>query len=71
MMKTGEVAERAQTPTSTIRYYERIGLLPAPPRESGQRIYDGDIAGVEVGFKSRAAGNSFDEKLERRPPDTS
>ncbi len=43
MMKIGEVAQRAQTPASTIRYYERIGLLPAPPRESGQRIYDADI----------------------------
>jgi MerR family redox-sensitive transcriptional activator SoxR len=43
MMKIGEVAQRAQTPASTIRYYEHIGLLPAPPRESGQRIYDVDI----------------------------
>ena len=42
-MKIGEVAQRAQTPASTIRYYERIGLLPAPPRESGQRVYDVDI----------------------------
>jgi MerR family redox-sensitive transcriptional activator SoxR len=43
MMKIGEVAQRAQTPASTIRYYERIGLLPAPSRESGQRVYEGDI----------------------------
>jgi DNA-binding transcriptional MerR regulator len=43
MMKIGEVAQRAKTPKSTIRYYERIGLLPAPPSESGQRVYDADI----------------------------
>lgn len=28
---------------STIRYYERIGLLPAPQRVAGRRRYDGDV----------------------------
>ena len=36
----GEVARRAEVAPSTIRYYERIGLLPKPERESGQRRYD-------------------------------
>lgn len=36
----GEVARRARVAPSTIRYYERIGLLPKPERESGQRRYD-------------------------------
>jgi MerR family redox-sensitive transcriptional activator SoxR len=36
----GEVARRAHVATSAIRYYERIGLLPKPERESGQRRYD-------------------------------
>jgi MerR family redox-sensitive transcriptional activator SoxR len=36
----GEVARRAGVATSSIRYYERIGLLPKPDRAQGQRRYD-------------------------------
>lgn len=42
-MKIGEVAERTQTPASTIRYYERIGVLPEARRVSGQRVYEEDM----------------------------
>lgn len=39
-MKIGELARRARTNAPTIRYYEEIGLLPAPVRgDSGQRSY--------------------------------
>jgi DNA-binding transcriptional MerR regulator len=38
-MTIGEVAERAHVATSTIRYYERRGLLAADARESGQRRF--------------------------------
>ena len=39
-MKIGELARAAQTPVETIRYYEREGLLPAPPRSEGNyRLY--------------------------------
>jgi DNA-binding transcriptional MerR regulator len=38
-MTIGEVAGRAQVATSTIRYYERRGLLSADARQSGQRRY--------------------------------
>lgn len=31
-MKIGELAAATGTPAQTIRYYEREGLLPAPPR---------------------------------------
>ncbi|MGH2965003.1 MAG: MerR family transcriptional regulator [Solirubrobacterales bacterium] len=41
----GEVAQRAGVATSTIRYYESIGLLPEPERESGQRRYDEAVVG--------------------------
>ena len=41
----GEVARRAGVATSSIRYYESIGLLPEPERESGQRRYERDGAG--------------------------
>jgi hypothetical protein len=35
----GQVAERAHVATSTIRYYERLDLLLADARTSGQRRY--------------------------------
>jgi MerR family transcriptional regulator, redox-sensitive transcriptional activator SoxR len=39
----GEVARRAGVATSSIRYYERIGLLPRPERSGGQRRYRADV----------------------------
>jgi MerR family redox-sensitive transcriptional activator SoxR len=39
-MTIGQVAARAGLNTSHIRYYEEIGVLPAPERVSGQRRYD-------------------------------
>jgi len=39
-MKIGELARAASTPVETIRYYEREGLLPEPPRtQSNYRVY--------------------------------
>jgi len=38
-MKIGDLASRAGVSASAIRYYEKIGLLPAPSRSSGQRRY--------------------------------
>lgn len=35
-----QVARRAGIRASAIRYYESIGLLPAPPRVNGRRRYD-------------------------------
>src|ERR687898_3074744 len=45
----GEVARRAGVATSSIRYYERIGLLPQPDRRGGQRRYETDVLG-KLGF---------------------
>lgn len=43
-MKIGELAKRSGLSAHTIRYYERIGLLPYAFRDqSGQRDYDTDI----------------------------
>jgi len=37
----GELAEAVQLPAQTIRFYERKGLLPAPPRAANRyRTYD-------------------------------
>jgi DNA-binding transcriptional MerR regulator len=35
----GELARRTGVTTSALRYYEEVGLLPAPARVSGQRRY--------------------------------
>lgn len=40
-MKIGEISAAARTPIETIRFYEREGLLPKPPRSEGNfRRYD-------------------------------
>src|SRR5215213_6714435 len=36
----GEVARRAGIRPSALRYYESIGLMPAPKRVNGRRRYD-------------------------------
>jgi Hg(II)-responsive transcriptional regulator len=39
----GELAKRVGVNLETIRYYERVGLLPKPPRNSaGYRIFPDD-----------------------------
>jgi DNA-binding transcriptional MerR regulator len=43
-MKIGELAKRSGLSAHTIRYYERIGLIPYAARDrSGQRDYDAAI----------------------------
>ncbi len=40
VLTTGQVAKHAKVNVETIRYYERRGLIPEPPRrESGYRQY--------------------------------
>lgn len=45
LMKIGELARATGVEVSTIRYYERVGLMPKPAtRESGYREYsEGDL----------------------------
>ena len=44
-MRISELAESAGVPASTVRYYERVGLLAVPDRTvSGYRDYDEDAA---------------------------
>jgi MerR family redox-sensitive transcriptional activator SoxR len=52
------VARRAGVATSSIRYYERIGLLPSPERVGGQRRYDADVLG-KLGFIGVAQSAGF------------
>jgi DNA-binding transcriptional MerR regulator len=39
LLTIGEIARRAGVATSTVRFYERRGLLSADARRSGQRRY--------------------------------
>jgi DNA-binding transcriptional MerR regulator len=40
-MKIGEIAQQAGVTVDTVRFYERVGVLPAPERtESGYRDYE-------------------------------
>jgi MerR family copper efflux transcriptional regulator len=53
-LRISELAELAEVPVSTLRYYERIGLLPAPRRlQNGYRVYD-EAAIEQLAFISRA-----------------
>ena len=53
-MRISELAESAGVPTSTVRYYERIGMLPSPARTpSGYRDFD-DRAAARLLFITRA-----------------
>ncbi len=53
-----EVAERASIEPSAIRYYERIGLLPAPARAGGRRRYDETVM-VKLALIQRARRIGF------------
>jgi DNA-binding transcriptional MerR regulator len=53
-MRISELAASAGIPTSTVRYYERVGLMPAPARTaSGYRDYADDSANL-LRFITRA-----------------
>ncbi|MEE8436017.1 MAG: heavy metal-responsive transcriptional regulator [bacterium] len=62
-MYIGEAARRAGTTIKTIRYYERIELLPPAPRNDGRfRVYDEDtVERVRFVRKAQALGFSLEE----------
>lgn len=58
----GQLAQRFGLKTSAIRYYERIGVLPEPARESGQRRYDADaVKRLDVLEVAKRAGFTLDD----------
>ena len=68
-MRISELADRLGVAVSTVRYYERIGLVPGPPRgPSGYRDYD-DEAEARLLFVTRAKriGLTLDEIAEVLP----
>ena len=58
----GELSRRTGCNIETIRYYERIGLMPAPPRKGRYRSYGGDHV-ARLGFvrRARELGFTLDE----------
>ncbi|MCV7195472.1 helix-turn-helix domain-containing protein [Mycobacterium angelicum] len=58
----GEVARETGVAATTLRFYEKLGLLPAPGRLGGQRRYDESVlARLEVIRLCKAAGFALDE----------
>jgi MerR family copper efflux transcriptional regulator len=58
-VRIGELADTASVPAKTIRYYEEIGLLPAPARRAnGYRDYD-ETTGERLRFVKAAQAAGF------------
>ena len=72
----GQLAEKAHVNVETVRYYERRGLIPAPPRrESGYRQYSReDVSRIlfikraqELGFTLKEISDLLELRVD---PDT-
>lgn len=59
-MKIGELAERAGAKPETVRYYEQEGLLPVPPRTSGNYRDYGPEHLARLAFIRHARGLGFE-----------
>ncbi len=59
----GRIAKQADVHIETIRYYERRGLLPEPPRtEAGYRQYDAEsVTRLRFIKEAQALGFTLDE----------
>ena len=62
-IQIGELSKRTGCNIETIRYYERISLLPAPPRSAGRyRIYDNaDVRRLAFIRRARELGFTLDQ----------
>lgn len=61
-IQIGELSRRTGCDIETIRYYERIGLMPAPPRRGRYRSYgSGDVDRLGFVRRARELGFTLDE----------
>src|ERR687891_549649 len=79
-MSIGEVARRAGVRPSALRYYEGVGVLPAPERKNGRRRYDAEVlrevldrmavvrVSQQAGFTISEIGTLMDGFSEDTPP---
>lgn len=75
-MRIGELANACDCPVETIRYYEKIGLLPAAARlANGYRSYDDEhrkwlqfiVRSRELGFSQDEVRRLTDLAHQKRP----
>lgn len=59
-MPIGALARRTGVKVPTIRYYEEIGLMPAPPRTEGQQRRYGPAHVARLAFIRHARELGFD-----------
>lgn len=64
-MLIGDLAEKSGLSVDTIRYYEKIGLLPKVPRDAGgRRVYDRTILRwVDFLDRLKATGMGIKDRL--------
>jgi MerR family copper efflux transcriptional regulator len=62
-LRTGDLARQGGVNLETIRYYERRGLLPRPPRTpAGYRAFDGEaVRRIRFIKQAQALGFSLEE----------
>jgi MerR family Zn(II)-responsive transcriptional regulator of zntA len=62
-MRIGELSTQCKIPVETIRYYEKEGLIPAPPRRaSGYRDYpESSVSFLSFIQSAKAVGFSLNE----------
>lgn len=65
-MKIGTLAARSGVSVDTLRYYEKIGLLPKVDRDSGGRRAYGetDLSWIEFLLKLKATGMPMRDRIE-------
>jgi len=64
-VKIGQLASVSGVSIDTIRFYERRGVLPAPPRTaSGYRVYtDASVARIRRARRLQSLGLTLDEVI--------
>ncbi|MEM9634450.1 MAG: MerR family transcriptional regulator [Pseudomonadota bacterium] len=64
-MRIGDLAEKSGLSTDTLRYYEKIGLLPKALRDAGgRRVYDRTILRwIEFLDRLKATGMGIKDRL--------
>ncbi|HLO13007.1 MAG TPA: MerR family transcriptional regulator [Pseudoneobacillus sp.] len=66
MLSIGEVAKSTGIPSHTIRYYEKMGLIPCPERKNGKdRLYsEKDIQFIQFLLSLKSTGMSLSDLKE-------
>ena len=65
-MRIGEIANRSGVSVDTVRFYERLGVLPSPEREpSGYRDYAPEtVERIQLTRELRAIGFTLNEVID-------